>query len=134
MYLLRTFNLSNEFLGIIVFGFYTTILFAINREDVRDYTYDDLKIRYLRVRQDIVDQLKEIKDDKEVVKQMLENIYTIDEAIKSTSVVRILPAIISNFIFSGARQAVSSIKEQQLFEALASNDLFVKSAELRLKA
>lgn len=123
-----------NFSGIIVFGFYTTILFAVNREDVRDYTYDDLKIRYLRVRQDIVDQLKEIKDDKEVVKQMLENIYTIDEAIKSTSVVRTLPAIISNFIFSGARQAVSSIKEQQLFEALASNDLFVKSAELRLKA
>ena len=65
---------------------------------------------------------------------MLENIYAIDEAIKSTSVVRTLPAIISNFIFSGARQAVSSIKEQQLLEVLASNDLFVKSAELRLKA
>lgn len=133
-FLLGVSILAANFLGIIIFGFYTTILFTLSREDTRDYTYDDLKIRYLRVRQDIIDQLKEIKDDKEVVKQMLDNIYTIDEAVKSTSVVRTVPAIISNFIFSGARQAVSSIKEQQLLEALASNDLFVKSAELRLKA
>lgn len=133
-FLLGVSILAANFLGIIIFGFYTTILFTLSREDIRDYTYDDLKIRYLRVRQDIIDQLKEIKDDKEVVKQMLDNIYTIDEAVKSTTVVRTFPAIVSNFIFSGARQAVKSIHEQQFLEALASNDLFVKSAELRLKA
>lgn len=133
-FLLGVSILAANFLGIIIFGFYTTLLFTLSREDIRDYTYDDLKIRYLRVRQDIIDQLKEIKDDKEVVKQMLDNIYTIDEAVKSTTVVRTFPAIVSNFIFSGARQAVKSIHEQQFLEALASNDLFVKSAELRLKA
>lgn len=133
-FLLGVSILAANFLGVIIFGFYTTILFTLSREDIRDYTYDDLKIRYLRVRQDIIDQLKEIKDDKEVVKQMLDNIYTIDEAVKSTTIVRTFPAIVSNFIFSGARQAVKSIHEQQLLEALASNDLFVKSAELRLKA
>lgn len=126
--------LAANVLGIIVFGFYTHLFFLLSREDYRDYTYDDLKFRYLRVRQDMIDQLKEIKEDKEVVKKMLDGIYAIDEAIKSTAVVRTLPSVISNFIFSGARQAAKSVKEQQLMEALASNELFVKSAELSLKA
>lgn len=126
--------LSVSIIGIIIGAFYSYIMLQLFREDNRDFTYDDLKIRYLRIRQDIVDQLKEIKEDKEVVKKMLEEIYTIDEAVKTTAVFRILPSIISNFIFSGARQVATSIKEQQLMEALASNELFVKSAELSLKA
>lgn len=129
--------LSFSFLGIlgmILYGFFLNIFIQLPREDNRVFTYDDLKIRYLRIRQDIIDQLKEIKEDKEVVKQMLESIYLIDEAVKTTAILRVLPSVISNFIFSNARQTVKSINHQQLLEALASSDLFVKSAELRLKA
>ncbi len=121
-------------LGMILYGFFLNIFIQLPREDNRVFTYDDLKIRYLRIRQDIIDQLKEIKEDKEVVKQMLESIYLIDEAVKTTAILRVLPSVISNFIFSNARQTVKSINHQQLLEALASSDLFVKSAELRLKA
>lgn len=117
-----------------VFSFYSMIFVTLFREDVKDYTYDGLKMRYTRVRMDVIDQLKSPRLKKDTVRQMLETIYELDEAIKSTSTVKTLPSYIANFVFTGARQADKSITDQQLVEALASNDLFIQAAELRLQA
>ena len=117
--------------GAFVFSFYSSLFLTLSREDVTDYTYDKLKFRYVRMRQDIVDQLKNIKLDKKRVKELLEMIYSIDECVKETAVMKSLPSVIANFIFSGARQADKSITDQQLLESLASNDLFLHAAELR---
>ena len=107
---------------------------VIFREDNLDYTYDKLKIRYLRVRQDAVDQLKDTGADPKFVKDLLEKIATMDEVIKETRNVRFLQNIISNFLFTGARETAKSIDNQQLMEMLASNDLFVQSASIRYSA
>lgn len=114
--------------------FYNMMFYMLNREDMIDYTYDKLKHRYLRVRMDVIDQLKDTKLHRDTVKNLLEAIYIVDESIKQTKDFKPLPAYISNFIFSSAKKADNSISDQQLMEALASNDLFIKSAELRLQA
>ena len=114
-----------------IFVMYKFIFLTVFREDMADYTYDKLKMRYLRVRADAIDQLKLSTLKKEKIRELLDAIYALDSVIKETAVVKTLPAMIANFIFSGARQADKSITDQQLMESLASNDLFIHAAELR---
>lgn len=120
-------------LAFVLCSFYNLVFFSIFREDVKDYTYDKLKVRYLRVRQDMVDQLKNTKLPKNKVTDLIDMIYDIDISIKETADVKVLPNYISNFIFSGARKSADSIDEQQVMEAIGSNDLFLKSAEFRVQ-
>ena len=129
---LLTTLLGPGFLAFALCTFYNLVYFSIFREDMKDYTYDKLKFRYLRIRQDMVDQLKNTKLPKNVVADLVEMVYAIDVSIKETADVKTLPSYIANFVFSGARKTSDSIDEQQVMEALASNDLFLKSAELRM--
>lgn len=100
-------------------------------EDFQDYTYDKLKDRYIRIRQDLIEQLKDRSLNQALVKNMLESIYALDSVIKETGVHRGLLNRFSNLIFSTNREALASIEAQKLLESLASNDLFVAAAELR---
>jgi len=103
----------------------------ISGEDFQDYTYDKLKDRYIRIRQDVIEQLKDKTLSKATVGEMLETVYVMDDIIKSTQTHRNLLTRISNLVFSNNRSALNSIEAQKLLESLASNDLFVASAELR---
>ncbi len=103
----------------------------IEGEDFQDYTYDKLKDRYIRLRRDIVEQLKDRSLKTDQVKEMLESVYTLDDIIKNTGEHRSLLNRFSNLIFSSNREALASIEAQKLLESLASNDLFVASAEIR---
>ena len=111
-----------------------SLVFRMHGEDVKDYTYDNLKSRYLRIRQDLVDQLKTMKSDRQAIQKTLEAIYDIDALIKEARVINSLPTKLVNAIYSAAGKAQQSIADQQLMEALASNDLFVNAAELRTLA
>lgn len=117
---------------ILVMLMVTSITLFLERSDIKDYTYDELKERYLRIRKDTIDQLKDQKLDKNFVKSMLETIYRIDEAIKATRNVKSLKGLVADFVFPKGRSAKDSIYEQRLMETLASNDLFIASAELRV--
>lgn len=114
--------------------FYNFIFYSVHREDMQDFSYDKLKQRYLRIRMDVVDQLKNTKLHRNLVKDLLESLYLIDLSIKETKDVKLLPNYVANFIFSEAKKTETSITDQQFMEALASNDLFIKSAELRLQS
>lgn len=122
----------------ILFGIYFSLLFFclsfLSREDTKDYTYDDLKFRYLRIRQDVIDQLKDPELDKKVIAQYIEDIRVMDEVIKNTKVPTYVSRVIANLLFSRSRQTRDDIKDQQRLEFLANSDLFLKSAELRLSA
>lgn len=100
-------------------------------ESATDYTYDKLKERYVRIRQDIVDQLKDDSLPRDVVKSMLTDIYTMDEVIKEVKPYNNLLSGLSNILFADNRDAKASIELQQLMEKLASNELFVKSAQFK---
>lgn len=125
---------SGSVFAAMVVAAYKLLFLTMFREDVVDYTYDKLKVRYLRIRQDAIAQLKDIKLDKTRVRELLEIIYTIDLSIKATMEVKTLPSMVANFIFTGARQADNSINDQQLMEALVSNNLFIQAADLRVNA
>ena len=121
--------------GFVVIALYVAILnlFSIylNSDAGRDFTYDDLKVRYLRIRAEMIEQLKDPELDKAIVKNALENIYVADEVIKKTKSDTLLFKFIGDFIFKSARNVKSSVAEQRQLEELITNDLFIKSAELR---
>lgn len=116
-----------------LFILYVTL--RTSAEDCRDYTYDELKFRYKRVRQDMVEQIKAIADkggNKKQLQEMLDSIYYIDSIIEKTYIYKSVFRLIGNAIFAGGRKADRAIKEQQLMEELATNDLFLEAAHFKI--
>ncbi len=106
-------------------------LLSMSGEDSLDYTYDTLKLRYKRIRQDLVDRLKNSELSKSDIENVLDSIYAIDDAIQSTNEYKSVYTRLANLVFSGSRDALQNINAQQLMETLASNDLFINAAELK---
>ena len=96
----------------------------------KDLTYDELKIRYKRIRHDKIELLKTSELPSEQIKAILEDIYLIDKFMDETY--RIYPLIgrIGDLLIPSFKKAKSSITEQQILEELSFNDFFVKSKEL----
>lgn len=113
--------------------FMGTVLYA-SGENVRDYTYDELKIRYKRIRNEFIAILKEDGFDKAEQQQLIDNINYADSMIESTNVHESIYRKIANFLLPSNRAAKDSIKEQQFLEEMMHNDLFLKSAQLRVQA
>lgn len=109
-------------------------ILAGSGEEGRDYTYDKLKMRYMRIRNDLVEALKDPELNKDEVKSVITNIYAVDSIVKDTIEYNTLIDGFLNIFSSSDRNAGKSIREEQLLEELATNMLFVKAAELRLLA
>ena len=104
------------------------ILFATG--DSRfDMPYDELKQRYIRVRNNLIERLKDREIEGEEAKTLLDDIEIIDAIIKETYNSNTVWSKLSNIVFKSNRQAKNSIQEQQLLEELASNPLFVQAAK-----
>ncbi len=112
-------------------GVMSLVITRASGDDMVDYTYDTLKQRYLRIRKQAVDFLKDNDLPADVVKGALASIDEIDKSIDSTTEYKSLFKTISNFVFSSARAAEESIAAQQMMETLASNDLFVEAARFK---
>lgn len=100
-------------------------------EDFKDYTYDELKIRYKRMRNESVEYLKNMDLPADKVRPILDDIYSMDKIITETYRYSTPLNVIANFVFTGAREARASVVEQQMLEELATNDIFVAAADLR---
>lgn len=107
-------------------------LLVFEGDNFRLHTYDELRQRYIRVRNDVVHILKDSDLDQSYVKNLIEDIKNLDKLIENTADRKTLLHSISNFIIPVNGKAIDNIEEQKLIEALASNDLFVKSAELKV--
>ena len=109
----------------------TWALVANSGEEGRDYTYDDLKIRYKRIRDQLVQQIKagdyEVKDAMILIK----DIEQMDDLIKTTGQYRSGLDFIMNYIRPANFRAKKSIERQQLLEDLVSNELFIQSLKLQ---
>lgn len=125
---------AGAILPALLFSLTTFLIVYSSREDVRDMTYDHLKDRYQRLRNDAVNQLKDAKASKEQAKATLQAIEDLDIIIKQTRIVRTLPFWVASFFYSGSRAASKSISDQKLMEGLAANDLFIESAKLKTLA
>ncbi len=117
--------------GIAMLAF-MTLLLRIAGEDFKDYTYDDLKIRYKRIRANYIDVIKKLDIPKSELKDLIDQIYAIDRIMSQTYMPVSIYNKIANALFSKAKKADESIREQQLLEDLAFNDLFLEAAQFRV--
>lgn len=117
-------------IGIYYLTLLTTVIF-FSGTNQKDLTYDELKDRYIRIRNEYVEMLKETDLPNEEISTILSNIYAMDEIVKDTGKYKLIFNRISDILFKSNREASASIKEQQLLEDLAFNDLFLMSSELK---
>jgi hypothetical protein len=106
-------------------------MMRLTGEDTRDYTFDDLKVRYKRIRQQCLEQLKDSSLLADTIKTLITDIKHIDDIILQATDYKPVCAALSNLIFPANRNSKRAIEQQQLIEDLAHNDLFLKSAELK---
>lgn len=124
--------------GMAGLGLFYTFLFAtifISKGDAhRDMTYDDLKDRYIRIRQDLVAQIKKFENtfkDKSRLQEIVDALSEMDDVIKSTRNFTLLETRLSNLLISSNRRSHANIIQQQQLEELANNELFVHAAQLQ---
>ena len=126
---------GNLSINLIYTGFYMlTVMLAwwnITGADNEDMTYDKLKIRYTRIRSDMIHLLKDKDLDKKTIEYTIDVIADVDKIIKNTMIHNNLLTIAKNILIPSHRSTKGAIYLQQQLELLASNDLFVKAAELK---
>lgn len=91
----------------------------------KDMTYDDLKDRYIRIRNTMVNQLKDRSLPKDVSSKVIEDIELVDKMINDTRKFESAFSAIVNFVMPSGRQTKNRINKDQLLEQLASNDLYL---------
>lgn len=113
--------------GLVILG----LIFATSGKDKEKLTYDIPKDRYNRIRNSIIDNLKNPELPKEytvtLIKQFEEITKVLDNSITRVSILNIL----ANNIKPGSREAVYYIGAQQAAENALNNTLFVKTAKLK---
>lgn len=115
--------------------FLTLIYFAIlyfSGSGELDMTYDELKTRYIRIRQQSIERISKMSLPKDDLKNLVDGIHEMDKIINDTKKFSFIFTKLSDFIFSSGRAAKEEIAFQGLLESLAHNDLFLKAAELQL--
>jgi len=120
--------------GIIMAAFFFLMYifsFAGSGTVYRDMTYDDLKDRYQRIRNQMVANLNQDGLDKTELAGILENISFVDKAIDSTLTFNPLGTMLSDYFFSYNRSVKEDIRFQRLLEDLAHNELYVMSAKFK---
>ncbi len=122
---------SNPIMGALYLGFNMLGLYA--RLDGRDHNnvYDKLTIRFKRVKEQIIQYLKDKSLPAADVKRSLESVAHIEKTIAQISEYKgFLPAIFN--MVDPASRAVNSARDiQQNLEAMVANDMYLKAAALR---
>lgn len=117
-------------LGLLFLYFMIYVGLWSERESNQYMTYDHLKDRYTRVRQQAIQELKDTTLDPEYVKNRLQDIELIDKAIESTVTYRSVFNLLFRIVSSDDRDAKATIEINRDLEALANNDLYLMSAKL----
>lgn len=99
-----------------------------------DGTYDVPGARLKRVRNQVIENLKDKDLPKEDVERLKADLVTIDSILAGVDDRRQFFGVLADFFVPGASKDRAYTKLQQELESLAANDLFAKSAELRLMA
>lgn len=118
-----------------LFGFVGMVLSWLlarqSGEGQKDYTYDDMKYRYKRLRDQLVQQIKNKAFDVHDSIQLADDVEYLDELVRTTGQYRSSLDFIMNYIRPSNFRAKKSIERQQLLEDLATNDLFIQSLKLQ---
>lgn len=127
-------------LGIMVPIFAGFVLIAImflislilgERESNLDRTYDEVKDRFMRVRHQIIEQLKDKNMPKHEIKSTLESLEEITKIVNDVGRYRGIINRMFKIFSSKDREAFNEILNMRDLEELAHNELFVSSAKLQ---
>jgi hypothetical protein len=92
--------------------------------------YDQPKARFIRIRQQIIAQISRT-DDRELKRQLLDDIAMIDSVLKDMNEHRSLYEYIFTTFVKSHRKDLSQQQIQKDLEAIGMNDIFVSAAKLQ---
>ena len=104
----------------------------LNGETFKDFTYDDLKVRFARIKEQLVSSIKNQKVSNADKKLVLYSIKEIEAAMAEAKNTPSIYRTISNFIFPFNRKLKNMIELQRDLEVLSANDIYSRAAELSL--
>lgn len=93
--------------------------------------YDSIRDRYMRVRNQIVENIKDPTIDGELKANLLEQIAKVDAVLENKQNSTFFADSFMDTFNPRDRRAKKSIENQQKIEAMVANDLFVQAARLR---
>lgn len=93
--------------------------------------YDRVGVRLSRIRDQLVQQLKDRDLDKDMIARLKADVEAVDKIRETVKDKFSFISIALNFLFSDRRDRFAQEKLARELEALTANDLFVKSAELK---
>lgn len=107
------------------------VLVIYDLDDYNSKGYDTPEARVKRIRNQIVEKLKDTKINKKYHKSLSDDLLCIDDVLSNMSDKKQWCAIVSRTIIPSFRKAYQQEQLQKDLEAIAANELFVKSAALR---
>lgn len=133
------FELSWIFEALALGSFPTAIMFTLfialriysDSDSGEDRVYDKLKDRYLRIRQQMVQLLKDVSLSREESQQIVSSIENVDNIIKQTGEYKSIYNLMAKLLIPDSRRVASYVEEQRVIESLAFNDMFIQAAKLR---
>lgn len=129
-------SIVNPFIAAGLCTLYVSAILKINSTtgaNSRD-TYDDQRVRYLRMKEQLIEHIKDRSLPPSEVKKLIEDLDTIEPVIEQYAKSAYQPLIVQaiNYVFRRHRIANDVKNMQRTLEELASNELFVRSAQLSL--
>ena len=116
--------------GLFVVGYLLTTQLMGSSYSNKDYTYDDVQTRLKRIREQVIQQLKNTGEQNEYKAKMLKTLDDTKEIIDKTRIHETIYEKIFLFVSKKNRDAKTAVQLQRDLEELASNELFVKAAKL----
>jgi hypothetical protein len=106
----------------------------VSASDDETAAYGSLKARYERIREQMVEGLKNADLDKDAASAYAEDLKVVDDILATVRDRRDLFACVADFLSPSRRRRGSQEQLQRELERIANNDLFVKAAALRQAA
>ena len=110
-----------------------TLSLWLNGDNYRSFEYDDLSVRYKRMRNQMVELLKHKALSNEEKQEALDALSQLDDIVARAIEYKSPLTAISNFVFSSNRNVKRMIDLEHQIEEFISNQLFVNAAKLTLQ-
>ena len=119
--------------GSIILGalFFMLITWNSSTGSQSSNTYDILTVRYKRIREQLITYLKRRKIDPAESKKTIADIMLIDKIISETKDYTTMYGLIGNIMYPSNWGLAQKKNAQRKLEELASNDLYLKAAQLK---
>lgn len=120
-----------SFPTVIIAGLFIAMRFYMDSDSGEDRVYDKLKDRYTRVRQQMIEILKDTSLSREESRDLVSSIERVDDIIKQTGEYKSIYNLLAKLLIPDSRKVAGYVDEQRVIESLAFNDMFLQAAKLR---